>query len=83
MKLSIIIPVYNEINCLEKFTNNLMDSFNNQNAEYIFINDGSTDGSAEWLINYKSKYLSNLEESKFINLYILSIMSSIYVKLRA
>ena len=66
MKLSIIIPVYNEINCLEKFTNNLMDSFNNQNAEYIFINDGSTDGSAEWLINYKNKYLSKYPNNNFI-----------------
>ena len=53
MKLSIIVPVYNEINYLERFTNNLIKSFHNQNVEYIFVNDGSTDGSTEWLINYK------------------------------
>ena len=66
MKLSIIIPVYNEINCLERFTNNLMDSFNDQNAEYIFVNDGSTDGSTEWLINYKKNYLSKHPNTNFI-----------------
>ena len=53
MKLSIIVPVYNEINYLERFTNNLIKSFHNQNVEYIFVNDGSTDGSTEWLIDYK------------------------------
>ena len=39
MKLSIIIPVYNEINCLEKFTKDLTDSFQNEEVEFIFIND--------------------------------------------
>ena len=39
MKLSIIIPVFNEINCLEKFTKNLTSSFKNENVEYIFVND--------------------------------------------
>ena len=43
MKLSIIVPVYNEINYLERFTNNLIKSFHNQNVEYIFLNDASTD----------------------------------------
>ncbi len=66
MKLSIIIPVYNEINCLERFTNNLMDSFSDQNVEYIFVNDGSTDGSTKWLINYKKNYLSKHPNANFI-----------------
>ena len=56
MKLSIIVPVYNEINCLERFTNNLIKIFHNQNVEYIFVNDGSTDGSTEWLVNYNGGF---------------------------
>ncbi len=48
MKLSIIIPVYNEINYLDEFTKNLVNSFKSENVEFIFVNDGSNDGSAEW-----------------------------------
>ena len=66
MKLSIIIPVYNEINRLERFTNNLLNSFNNQNVEYIFVNDGSADGSTEWLINFKKNYLSKYSKNNII-----------------
>ena len=52
MKLSIIIPVYNEIKSLKIFTSNLINSFSNQDVEYIFINDGSNDGSENWLKKY-------------------------------
>ena len=45
--LSIIVPVYNEINYLDEFTRRLLDSFEDQDAEYIFINDGSTKGQSE------------------------------------
>ncbi len=55
MKLSIIIPVFNEIRYIEEFTNNLKDTFTNENVEYIFINDGSNDGSKEWLENFLKK----------------------------
>ena len=55
MKLSIIIPVFNEINYIEEFTNNLKNTFVNENVEYIFINDGSNDGSGSWLENYIKK----------------------------
>jgi len=51
--LSILIPVYNELNNLDIFTKNIKKSFQEIDAEYIFINDGSTDGSADWLQNYK------------------------------
>ena len=56
MKLSIIIPVYNEINCLEKFTKILNAAFQGENVEYIFVNDGSDDGSTEWLKKYTTNY---------------------------
>ena len=70
MKLSIIIPVYNEINHLERFTKNLTSSFKNQNVEYIFVNDGSNDGSVEWLSNYTNNYQSTTNQNNlfFINL---------------
>ena len=55
MKLSIIIPVYNEFPYLEKFTKSLTDTFEDENVEYIFVNDGSNDGSGEWLSNYINK----------------------------
>ena len=51
MHLSIIIPVYNEANYLEKFTENLLNSFKEDDVEFIFINDGSTDGSDKLLLS--------------------------------
>ena len=58
--------MYNEINSLEKFTNNLISIFQNENVEYIFINDGSTDGSKEWLLKLTEKKQKN--NIKFIDL---------------
>ena len=55
LKLSIIVPVYNEIDCLDEFTTSLIKSFKSENTEIIFVNDGSNDGSAEWLSNYVYK----------------------------
>ena len=66
MKLSIIIPVFNEINYIEEFTNNLKNTFINENAEYIFINDGSNDGSEKWLESYIKKHPE--QNNKFVNL---------------
>ena len=53
--ISIIIPIFNEIHYLETFVTNLKDSFKNEEVEYIFVNDGSTDGSKEWIDNYIKK----------------------------
>ena len=66
MKLSIIVPVFNEIKYIKEFTKNLYNTFNNENVEYIFINDGSNDGSAKWLENFIKKQPIN--NNKFINL---------------
>ena len=63
MELSIIIPVFNEIGFLEKFANKLTHAFNNQNVEIIFVNDGSNDGSAEWLEKYVAK--ANILQNEF------------------
>ena len=56
MKLSIIIPIYNEVNLIKKFVDNLFQTFKEIDAEYIFIDDGSTDGSKEWLSTNISTY---------------------------
>ena len=66
INLSIIIPVYNELETLKIFTQKLFKTFENENIEYIFINDGSDDGSTELLkeiIKNKSKL-----KCKLINL---------------
>ena len=55
LKLSILVPVFNEIRYLETLTKKLKESFKTENVEYIFINDGSTDGSKEWLKRYVDK----------------------------
>ena len=53
--LSIIIPVFNEIRYLDTFVKNIKKSFEGEKTEYIFIDDGSIDGSGEWLDNYVKK----------------------------
>ena len=58
-KYSIIIPVYNEINCIHPLLNSL-EPFISKGHEIIIINDGSTDGSAEVLKGYKSISLINI-----------------------
>ena len=66
MKLSILIPVFNEIDYIEELTHNIKKTFFNENVEYIFINDGSNDGSEKWLESYIKKQPE--ENNKFVNL---------------
>ena len=56
---SIIIPVYNEINIIDKFVKKLDKTFKDHNPKIIFINDGSSDGTTEWLKNNLIKVFSN------------------------
>ena len=64
-KLSIIVPVYNEVRYLDEFTKSLFSVFNNIDSEYIFVNDGSSDGSKELLENINETIiLINLKENK-------------------
>lgn len=48
-EISIIVPIYNEIKIIENFINKLFVTFANTNAKYIFIDDGSKDGTSELL----------------------------------
>ena len=52
-KLSIIIPVFNEKNFLNKLFNEIVFYFNKDDIEVIIVDDGSTDGSFEILKNLK------------------------------
>lgn len=54
-ELSIIIPVYNVENYLEKCLESVL-KIKNINLEVILINDGSTDGSESICEKYKQKY---------------------------
>ncbi len=47
IKLSIIIPVFNERNFLQRLFEQVKKEFNKSNTEVIFVDDGSTDGSTE------------------------------------
>ena len=53
--LSIIIPVFNEVNYLYKLFEQIKKYFNDKNIEVIVVDDGSTDGSNTLLEELKSK----------------------------
>jgi len=56
-KASIIIPIYNEYNSLNNLCLKLKQSFKSCSIKYIFIDDGSIDGSSKWLKeNLKNKF---------------------------
>ncbi len=54
--LSIVIPVFNEINFLEKLFEQIKKFFNNEYTEVIIVDDGSNDGSSDLLAELKKKY---------------------------
>ena len=47
MRLSIVIPVYNEVESLDILYQEIVQSIDTSEYEIIFIDDGSTDGSSE------------------------------------
>ena len=49
MKLSVIIPVYNEISTLETVLIKVIQALPKVPKEIVMIDDGSTDGTREWL----------------------------------
>ena len=54
-ELSIVIPVYNEVNFLHRLFNQIKLYFDQPNIEVLFIDDGSTDGSSIVLKELKEK----------------------------
>lgn len=55
MKLSIIIPCYNEKETIKKIINKIYKFSNIKNKEIIVVDDGSTDGTRQILNKLKSK----------------------------
>ena len=66
MKLSIIVPVYNECESIYDFVQELSDIYKNDSSvEVIFVNDGSTDNTLSIL----EKNINSTLGWKIINLY--------------
>ncbi len=51
MKLSIIIPVYNEIHTIDSVLLKVAQALPEIDKEIILVDDGSKDGTREWLVN--------------------------------
>ena len=57
MNLSIVIPVFNEIKLLPKILLKIIKDTKRINKEIIVVDDCSTDGTKEWLLNIKKKFV--------------------------
>ncbi len=55
-EISIVIPVYNEVDSIEPLCHSVINAMQGRNYEVIFVDDGSTDGSDqrldEWCAGY-------------------------------
>ena len=49
MKLTVIVPTYNEVNSLPKILGKVAGALPHVQKEVIIVDDGSTDGTREWL----------------------------------
>lgn len=65
IEITVVVPLYNEQDCLDELYKRIVDSVNaiTQNYELLFVNDGSTDATLARLIalssgNPRMKYIS-------------------------
>ena len=58
---SIIVPIYNEINSLNILSSKLKETFKHLKIKYIFVDDGSKDGSLNWLKNNLELFFNKKE----------------------
>ncbi len=70
MGISIVVPFYNEEDCLEKCFEQITETFKDSDYELIFVNDGSTDNSEKIILplikdNLKIKYISYAENKGY------------------
>ena len=62
MVLSIIVPIYNEINTIAQVLKSIQGV--NVQKEIIFVDDASTDGTKEFIENYQGNYIKKIFHSK-------------------
>ena len=56
MNISVVIPIFNELESLPELKRQLLENLQSfEKWEIIFIDDGSSDGSTEWLTDLVSK----------------------------
>ena len=56
-KISVIIPTYNRKNELQSLLHSLSSqTFPADHCEIIVVDDGSTDGTREWLLEHKDQF---------------------------
>lgn len=56
MKLSIVIPVYNEVNTIAKIVRSVCEVDINMEKELILIDDGSTDGTRDVILSLEKEH---------------------------
>ena len=67
MKISIVMPCFNELEYTKKTIDNLLETQKDIEYELIIINDGSSDGTKEWLdANKKSNWRIVHQENKWV-----------------
>ena len=64
--LSIIVPVYNASLHIERCVTSLMEQMIEENVEFIFVDDGSTDSSIEQIKQIAGKYPKRKDQIRFI-----------------
>ncbi len=56
LDISIVIPVYNEVDNVEPLGHSIINAMQGQNYEVIFVDDGSIDGSTQKLDEWCARY---------------------------
>lgn len=64
MKVSIVVPVYNEVNAIVQVINNIQDVKIDGDKEIIVVDDGSNDGTKEALSSIKDNALKIYRHEK-------------------
>jgi glycosyltransferase involved in cell wall biosynthesis len=54
--ISIVVPVYNEVDNIEPLSHAIIKAMQERNYEVVFVDDGSTDGSAEKLNEWCARH---------------------------